>query len=193
MVGTISCERLSTVPTYVSPAYDTVWTRNGTVSGRKPVVQKSRTRYPDYVFHFDRARYTSRTYDAFSYAWGDPKNEEDILVNGKRLGVARNLYTERNHQVRMMQRVCSAASSVIVWLGDPEDDVSLALNLILEYNLTFYSHRGTISFEPAALSGLVTLFKKPWWRRICIVQEVVAAREIVVTLERCTFPWAFLQ
>lgn len=174
-----------------------------------------------YTFDCHRTESVATTYDALSYAWGDPGRVEKIVVNGKWLGVARNLHTgllrlrhpkehrrlwidaicinqndtnERNHQVGMMQRVYSAASSVIVWLGDPEPDVVLTLGMILDYNNHLTRSTGSIFFyKSAALRGLRKLFQKDWWRRIWIVQEVVAARELVILLGSTTFPWAYMR
>ncbi|RFN49058.1 het-domain-containing protein [Fusarium flagelliforme] len=161
----------------------------------------------------------SRAYDALSYAWGDPEQVEEILVDGKKLGTARNLHTallrlrhpkerrrlwidaicinqsdnhERSHQVSMMQKIYSAAASVVVWLGDPTSDVAPTLDMILEYN-NDKRRRTILSYKHDALSGLRKLFQETWWRRIWIVQEVVAARALVIVLGRTTFPWFCLR
>ncbi|KAF4448985.1 HET-domain-containing protein [Fusarium austroafricanum] len=173
-----------------------------------------------FEFACKRRQYSSTEYDALSYTWGDQTKIGVIIVNGKRLGIAQNLNTallrlrhrtearrlwidaicidqtnviERNHQVGMMQRVFSAASSVIVWLGDPEHNEAFTLDMILDHNNSLKGRKSIFSYDEKALDGVRSLFRKPWWRRIWIVQEVVAARVLVVLLGRTTFPWIFLR
>lgn len=175
---------------------------------------------PAYTFYCHRIEDALITYDALSYTWGDPEKVEEIQVNGKRLPIARNLYmgllhlrdpkerrrlwadavcinqdenSERNHQVKMMQKVYLCASSVIVWLGELEPDSALTLDMILDYNNHLKDMANITWYHPHALVGLSRLFQNPWWRRIWIVQEVVAARELVILLGRTSFPWVYMR
>ena len=174
---------------------------------------------PTYTYFCNRKDQGPRTYDALSYAWGDPEQVEEILVDGKKLGTARNLHTgllrlrhpkerrrfwidaicinqsdnhERNHQVSMMQKIYSAAASVVIWLGDPTTDVGLTLDMILDYNNP-KKNENIFSYKHDAFRGLRKLFQETWWRRIWIVQEVVAARALVIVLGHTTFPWFYLR
>ncbi|KAK0634143.1 heterokaryon incompatibility, partial [Immersiella caudata] len=82
-------------------------------------------------------------YDALSYTWGNLAKTHEMKIGDASLPITTNLYMalrelrrkhtltlwvdavcidqsncqERNHQVRMMRRIFSNASSVIVWLG----------------------------------------------------------------------------
>ncbi|KAJ4117496.1 hypothetical protein NW768_010859 [Fusarium equiseti] len=92
----------------------------------------------------------------------------------------------------MMQKIYSAAASVVVWLGDPTSDAGLALDMILDYN-NLQRRKSIFSYKHDAFSGLRKLFEETWWRRVWIVQEVVAARALVILLGRTTFPWHYLR
>lgn len=96
------------------------------------------------LFH---AELGQRAYKALSYEWGDiPKEDHDILVNGKEVQIRENLrhalwylrseedeqclwidamcidqsnVLERNHQVELMGRIYSESGETIAWLGLP--------------------------------------------------------------------------
>jgi hypothetical protein len=88
-------------------------------------------------------------YDALSYMWGDPAPTNTIHVSGKALSIASNLNTalhylrhisrpliiwidavcinqedeiERAEQVQLMRHVYSRASTVRIWIDDPDID-----------------------------------------------------------------------
>lgn len=172
------------------------------------------------VVRFDcgRVEYDQDTYDALSYTWGNLEKANQITINGGTLDITKNLFTalmklrspaqtrrlwidaicidqeniqERNHQVHMMKRIFGTASSVIVWLGDSEGSVYDTLEMILKYSWSL-GRKDLFKYPEEALRGLDVLFNRPWWKRIWIVQEVVAAGEIVVLLGDTIFPWAML-
>ncbi|KAJ3454430.1 hypothetical protein MRS44_018324 [Fusarium solani] len=88
------------------------------------------------------------SYEALSYAWGDPLDRRPIMLNGKTTGVTLNLYnafrrlrrrryerrlwvdalcinqdddTEKSHQVNLMRDIYSNTTMAILWLGDYSD------------------------------------------------------------------------
>lgn len=96
---------------------------------------------------------TAPPFNALSYHWGPPDSRKYIFCDGKKLAVMENCeaalrrlrnsfsgrhlwvdaicidqrnMTEKNHQLRMMGYIYSAAKEVIVWLGPgtPESDVA---------------------------------------------------------------------
>lgn len=96
------------------------------------------------------------SYIALSYCWGDPTPVADISLNGRALGIARNLLDwlkvqhgvvrdawywadaisidqnnvlERNQQVPLMWRIYSCAEYVLSWLGPADDDMSRAFKV----------------------------------------------------------------
>lgn len=91
----------------------------------------------------------------------------------------------------MMKRVFSCASSVIVWLGTSSGNAASTLDMILDFNAS-PGRKNIFKYNENSLNGLTSVFRRPWWRRIWIVQEVVAARELVILLGHTIFPWEFL-
>jgi len=96
-------------------------------------------------------------YEALSYVWGDKTEKAAILCHGKTIEVTPNCeialrrlrlvtkprslwidvlcinqrsLNERNHQVSMMGNIYSAATRVIVWLGNCTDLSRVAINLL---------------------------------------------------------------
>lgn len=99
-------------------------------------------------------------FKALSYAWGDPKDQCEILLHDQSHLVTRNLEValqhlrdakedivlwvdavcinqrnteERNTQVRMMGRIYQCASQVLAWLGEEAEDSGEAIDLMLEF------------------------------------------------------------
>lgn len=159
-------------------------------------------------------------YDALSYTWGSSFKTNKIDINGAGLPITRNLDAafrgvrsataarllwvdaicidqnnvgERNHQVNVMKRIFSNASSVIVWLGETPPKDPTVEDLILTYNFVRLENPETniLSYPKDSLVGLRQLFSWPWWKRVWIVQEVVAANEIVVRYGGRFIPWSF--
>ncbi|KIW09414.1 uncharacterized protein PV09_00304 [Verruconis gallopava] len=88
---------------------------------------------------------------------------------------------ERNQQVALMRRIFKRANSVHVWLGEEEDDSSLAMDLINTLGATPARAPGekTIDYPKFGVEqvdkhwrALYALFKRPWWSRVWIRQEV---------------------
>ncbi|KAK4232226.1 heterokaryon incompatibility protein-domain-containing protein, partial [Podospora fimiseda] len=138
------------------------------------------------TLNFSAALSELRTTSEARFVWADVIciNQDDI--------------EERNRQIRMMQRIYRQASSVVVWLGDTTDlSTSTVRNLILPFNYSAESSSwpGTLilQFPEDILCGLRHLFSRPWWKRIWIVQEAVAAREIVFIYGGEVIPWRYLQ
>lgn len=103
---------------------------------------------------------------------------------------------ERNHQVHIMKRIYSRAASVVVWLGPETSSSQAAMDLIVERNrvgLYVDSHKELLGQQEISLRGLSGVFNRSWWKRIWIVQEVVAARELVILCGSNMVPWAFFR
>lgn len=88
---------------------------------------------------------------AISYVWGDACITEDIIVDGYIVPVTTNLASalrhlravfgqivcvnqneiaERGHQVRLMRSIYEKAARVVSWIGQEEDDSTLALQTL---------------------------------------------------------------
>lgn len=99
---------------------------------------------------------------------------------------------ERNHQVHIMKRIYSQAASVVVWLGPASKPSQSAIKLIIDRNRLGPRETSLLDYKEDALKGLSDIFLRNWWKRIWIVQEVVAARELVIYCGRRRLPWNFV-
>ncbi|THV47789.1 hypothetical protein BGAL_0289g00170 [Botrytis galanthina] len=153
-----------------------------------------------YPLH-DSGRGTHR-YEALSYVWGDADDSRSICVNGHRLTVRANLHialsrlrdpvldriiwidaicinqedlNERGHQVQLMAKIYSKASQVVIWLGEAADNSDRALGEIV-----IAVNQSEISSDKTARKAVLALLQRPWFRRIWVLQEVAAARHILI-------------
>ena len=140
-------------------------------------------------------------YEALSYTWGDAREKRIIYVNKCPFPVTLSLYTallylrrsdvprvlwidaicinqedlaEKTHQVSMMRSIYSSAAGVLLWLGESDKDIRKAMALLQRMDDPAVQWPTDKDLEPFA-PGLDKLFKKPWWFRLWVVQEVVVA------------------
>lgn len=149
-------------------------------------------------------------YDALSYAWGDPIFSRSVRLQGAHFAITANLKVilralrhphqerilwidavcidqhniqERSHQVTRMNDIYSQAASVIIWLGEPLSDVTLAFDFLQEFGRHYdepqSSVDGSRNIEQTAMS-VRSLLTSSWWTRIWTAQEWILA-------ERTTF------
>jgi Heterokaryon incompatibility protein (HET) len=96
---------------------------------------------------------------------------------------------ERNSQVALMRRIYKTAHAVCIWLGEEADDSALALDVINQ--ITRPPARGPGEASTAypnvpdeerlrSWKALSALFRRPWWERAWIRQEVTLARSPTV-------------
>ena len=94
---------------------------------------------------------TNPVYEGVSYVWGDERNQDKIICDGKEINITNNLAAvltqfrptetsseprilwadsicinqqdipELNHQVRLMCDIYQRASAVLIWLGNKDD------------------------------------------------------------------------
>jgi Heterokaryon incompatibility protein (HET) len=114
-------------------------------------------------------------FEAISYVWGDPNDRKDITCSAQRLRITTNLFgalqrfrnqtrsrilwadaicinqgdlNERARQVRIMGNIYSQATTVLIWLGEDNDnDAELAFQLIRDINAHFGSEYRKINEE----------------------------------------------
>ena len=101
---------------------------------------------------------------------------------------------EKGHQVKRMGEVYANAKRVLVWLGCDVNNVAAdTFALICEanayfgdslvkagekaYRMELFEKPYPISMDPDTWSGVVELFKFPWFKRVWTVQEVAVAAE----------------
>ncbi|KAH5370235.1 hypothetical protein HBI49_074980 [Parastagonospora nodorum] len=143
-------------------------------------------------------------YDALSYVWGDSKNKPCIFIHGSRFEVTENLHaalsqlrnhsierilwvdaicinqedmSEKEHQIQFMAAIYGQANRTLVWLGEAASNS----DLIFQEIRNVHGKMSTAVVDKLSLqqAGLA-LLHRPWFRRIWILQEVAAARNIVI-------------
>jgi hypothetical protein len=124
-----------------------------------------------------------------------PSNERIIWIDA--ICIDQKADSERSNQVAMMRTIYQRASRVIIWLGIEESYSGYAIEFLhgvlgradaeewVRKVLTSPDHE-------FYLIALRFLFIRPYWYRIWIVQEVVSAREIIVSCGSSSISWASL-
>ncbi|KAK3946509.1 heterokaryon incompatibility protein-domain-containing protein [Pseudoneurospora amorphoporcata] len=142
----------------------------------------------------------TRPYEALSYVWGSEDKPCSISINGCDLAVGENLHAallhlrdhsiertiwidaicinqedeeEKGHQVQSMAKIYAKASRVIVWLGEEAAGSDQALE-----EIRIAAELSTRRLDNKA--GILTLLQRPWFQRIWVLQEVAAARHILI-------------
>ena len=94
---------------------------------------------------------------------------------------------ERNEQVALMRRIYKRAACVQVWLGEKADGSDVAMNLLQAIGTTPIRQPGEKeivypSFDPDDVKdhwwALEALFRRPWWERVWIRQEVALSSQV---------------
>ncbi|KAF4628981.1 hypothetical protein G7Y89_g9168 [Cudoniella acicularis] len=158
-------------------------------------------------------------YEALSYMWGPRDIQKSIEVNGVVMDVRENLWHalchlhlddqvrilwidticinksdihERNHQVAQMGRIYKSASEVVVWLGLPDADSSLAFGVLADpsrWNELFIQQPTIQVNRSRMLSAIYTLFTRDYWKRLWIIQEILLASKLLAYCGNDTCSW----
>jgi hypothetical protein len=112
---------------------------------------------------------------------------------------------QRNHQITLMTSIYKSAACVVVYLGEEADGSNEAMDWIQEIDepgRSFsYDHheesRGKPLVDPKDTAFLAcppketmeALFKRPWFTRIWVLQEIHMASKAVVICGDCTLNW----
>ncbi|KAH7410471.1 heterokaryon incompatibility protein-domain-containing protein [Phaeosphaeria sp. MPI-PUGE-AT-0046c] len=166
-------------------------------------------------------------YEALSYVWGESIEGRVIYVEGESKPVTDSLWRalralrywdkertlwvdatcidqsnddERSQQVALMYTIYTQASCVHIWLGEPFDNIELALQFFQDFagvdldarNLRSYVSPGlfddsleesTLSSEAKesihTLTAIEKFMEAPWWTRTWTVQEFVLSKRAV--------------
>ncbi|KAK3343936.1 heterokaryon incompatibility protein-domain-containing protein, partial [Lasiosphaeria hispida] len=146
-------------------------------------------------------------YEALSYVWGPPGKPRLVFTDEGYLLVRDNLYAalsrlrdrslprivwadaicidqdsnnERNHQVQFMAKIYARASRVVVWLEEATENGSTDGDQALkEISFAAESH-STGSPDGKSQEEVLKLLQRSWFRRIWVLQEVAAARHVLI-------------
>jgi hypothetical protein len=148
-------------------------------------------------------------YKAVSYTWGPPYPTRQISLEGQSFTVRENLwqfldvvrdYTkdwlwidqvcidqsavdERNHQVSLMAKIYAEAFEVLIWLGTEAHGSGKAMEAINSGFISTRRHESEVQ----------TLFRRLYWDRLWILQEVLMGQNILVLCGNKSFTWERLE
>ncbi|KAF1967161.1 HET-domain-containing protein [Bimuria novae-zelandiae CBS 107.79] len=176
-------------------------------------------------------------YEALSYTWGDPAIIEEIICNGHKKHVTANLQValrnlrfkdrprilwvdalcinqddldERQSQVVMMDSIYSGARQVLIWLGEENNEVKGAFQVMKRLECSFkglhrkryISNRAPFldstlnTLFPTPLLGpdfewepVLALLRQPWFQRMWIIQEAILPKRATVICGQTVMPW----
>jgi Heterokaryon incompatibility protein (HET) len=147
------------------------------------------------------------TFEALSYAWGNPTIVESILLDGQIFHVTSNALSalkglrykkqsrtlwidaisinqdsleEREAQLQLMGTIYRKSSSVRVWLGPDGEGDKDAIAILKEMTST-KGVKATLKYgKSQKREGRVRqFFARAWWERLWVVQEVALGQHVV--------------
>ncbi|KAH6699918.1 heterokaryon incompatibility protein-domain-containing protein, partial [Leptodontidium sp. MPI-SDFR-AT-0119] len=143
-------------------------------------------------------------YEALSYTWGGSDKPRSISIDKQNLDVTENLHAallrlrdrslervlwidaicinqenlkEQGQQVRLMAKIYSKATRVLVWLGETAENSDTALE-----RMRIAADNGSPDSldDKTIQQAILALLQRPWFQRIWVLQEVAAARHILI-------------
>lgn len=153
-------------------------------------------------------------YTALSYCWGESDVTCEILIDGVSVQVTTNLEAalyrlrkekvewlwadaicinqsdaeEKSLQVMRMNLIYRKATKVIVWLGTEDQDTDQAVQLVEHFSETDFP----AGIDIQSLLMLTSLFGRPYWKRVWIIQEISVAINIEVYCGKYSISWGKL-
>jgi hypothetical protein len=126
-----------------------------------------------------------------------PIDGKPLVIWVDALCIDQQNFQERGEQVGKMQMIYQHAKEVLVWLGPHCDTSPLAWQLVKD----IYDCRGdnvTLSnlIQPSNrpdFNALIALFRRPYWWRIWVIQEVACAKSVTVYCGSDSIAWSDLQ
>lgn len=160
-------------------------------------------------------------YYALSYCWGGLTTETAIVCDGLfHLHITKSLHQalrsirstkrkralwvdavsinqsdheERSHQVSLMRHIYQNAHSVLIWLGERDEDSKIAIrflnssptgkNWLCTATLDGQSRYQKLISDPRWFS-VMKLLERPYFRRVWVIQEVVVAKKGIILCGR---------
>ena len=170
----------------------------------------------------------SPVYEALSYMWGPKGDSKPICLEANIRYVRENLWTalyylrlkgevrvlwidaicinqndirERNYQVTQMGRIYSNGSRAVVWLGESNQDSTLAFSVLSntgeDSDWASFSENSILG-PPATEKGVLKLDAirsicyREYWTRLWIIQEVLLSTDILICCGDKSLPWGGL-
>ncbi|KAI1740751.1 heterokaryon incompatibility protein-domain-containing protein [Xylaria scruposa] len=93
---------------------------------------------------------------------------------------------ERNHQLGLMATIYAKASEVIVYLGEGDEESDAAMDIVAntvdpqDRYIRLFKINGIYLQDVAPDNCVVSLFRRPWFSRIWVLQEIANAQRATV-------------
>ena len=158
------------------------------------------------------------SYTALSYTWGRPDPDCRIRINGKSIGVRKNLLRflseiqklpqysgpyywidalcinqsddiERAQQVGMMAEIYNQAQSVLAWLGPAHSESDAAMKALRA--MPPKTNAAKI-WRKTAGSGIRRLCWRVYWTRLWVLQELALAQSVILMCGKHQVPLSHL-
>ncbi|KAF4492064.1 Heterokaryon incompatibility protein 6, OR allele [Colletotrichum fructicola Nara gc5] len=149
--------------------------------------------FPPYPTASTAIRVTSSLRDALC-ALRHTDREVEVLVDA--LSINQSDDDELSSQVQIKDRIYESAAQVAVWLGPSSDNSTLAMDTLREIGADpNWQDPGTrirtlaTSLPRNAISSIVDLFERNYWKRLWIVQEIFYARSAVLYCGKDCIEW----
>lgn len=115
---------------------------------------------------------------------------------------------ERNSQIGLMKEIYHTAQDVVIWIGEDDEDTADGINLLkqvyaaaLEGKLPDFSDMFFLEkkleqaelpkYDSSMWKAVIDLYRRAWFSRIWVVQELAVARSAVVYCGRQSLPWSY--
>lgn len=157
----------------------------------------------DRAIHITRSLYTALRH------LRDPKKARTLWADA--ICINQHSNTEKNHQVALMGKIYSQTERGLAWIGEGEDDIvrnafdyldrlnAYFCNCLKGYDsqtlgLDYFDMPHLVLTElytnwiPELYTSLGTLFARPWFRRLWVVQEVVLPKVVEVAFGTRVLP-----
>ena len=125
------------------------------------------------------------------------RDDEDVLLWVDAVCIDQNNLAERNVQTANMRRIYQKAESVAVWLGLEYNESAEALHLVRDlisaYKSSLDQMNNLLLDEEDRLRALVRLFRRQYWWRIWVIQEVTCGRRSTVYCGEEEIIWTHLE
>lgn len=158
-------------------------------------------------------------YEALSYVWGDASDRAEVIVNGFTMSITRNLFSairirrhpagpvrlwadalcinqsnldERSAQVQLMGDIYRTAVCTLIWLGYQDQASDTVLEICQEAEEAARLEDGPmppIIDNKKRIEALLEFFKRPWWVRSWIIQELCLSKRAVLIVGGMSIPW----
>jgi hypothetical protein len=126
-----------------------------------------------------------------------PKNPtEELVIWVDAICINQQDIPERNIQTGKMRMIYENAEKLLVWIGLENQGSSEALKLARDLNACSPQEATRLIQLPDtsyALESLVRLFRRQYWWRIWVIQEVSCAKQTTVFCGEETIPWTELE